>query len=142
MSGLYRALVGLHVVTVLATLVVVGVTGGYLVAAWINPGAPTLRRFLDAGPGQGTRLLYPAAAFGLAAAGTSGGRVHLAFPWVWIAGLLWLAAAGTLELLMRPAQSALERDPTAGRAARRGMVAAGAIEVCLVTAALVMTMKP
>lgn len=152
MTGLYRAVVALHVLTVLGGLVTVGVTGGYCAAYWINPDGPAVRRFFAPGPGPGTRLLYVAAGLGLAAAASSQGRVHLGSSWVWGAALLWVGAAAALEMVMRPAERRLQaacaapgpdaRSPTLLSAARRGLIGAVTIEACLVAASLVMTVKP
>jgi len=161
MSGLYKGVVLLHVLAVLGGLVAVGVTGGYCAALWRRPGSRAAHQFFAPGPGMAPRLLYPAAVLGLAAAASSGGRVHPGSFWVWGAALLWVAGVAAMETVMRPAEHRIQtglRAPAATRAAgtrdrpwepgpellgaaRRGLAGALATEACLVAASLLMTIK-
>lgn len=157
MSALYGTAVGLHVVLVLAGTIGLAVTVGYLAAGHraadrlSDPGS-ALRRFFSAGPSLAPRLLYPAAALGLAAALSSSDRVRLQWAWVWGAGALWLGAAVLIEAGLRPAERQLAALLTAAPdaaapfltrpVARRGLVAAvGALAMVLASSAL-MTAQP
>jgi hypothetical protein len=149
MTGLYRLAVGLHVLTVLAGLAAVGVTAGYCGAARHLGTTESLKRFFSPGPGWAVRLIYPAAVFGLLAEAASRGRVRPGLVWVWLAGLLWVGAAGVIEMVLRPAQRQLGRlsslnEPGPGwtGAATRGLAGGLAVVGLIVAASLVMTVQP
>jgi len=153
MTG-YDVLVALHVVTVVIGTAGLAVTAGYVVAARVGaagerPLPAAVARFFGPRPGWAPRLLYPAALFGLAAAGLSHDRVRLALAWVWVAAVLWLGAAAFIEAALLPAERSVSRllartpDPGALRAClNRGVVGASGAVALAVAASAVMVVKP
>lgn len=150
----YDVLVALHVVTVVVGTGGLAVTSGYLVAGAARarrhqPLTPALARFFGPRPGWAPRLLYPAAALGLAAAGLSHDQVRLRAAWVWSAAVLWFGAAACIEAGMRPAEREVGRlvaegtgATESGPALRRGVYSAAAALALALAASAVMVVKP
>ena len=146
MAAVYAVVVVAHVLTVLGALISVGVAGGYCAAVVGGGRGAAVERFFDGGPSRGPRLLYPAALLGLAAAGSSRGRVHLGDYWVLAAAGLWVVAVAGLEFVLRPAErSVADRlssaaDGLRGRAAL-GVGGAVAVVGSILAASFLMTVR-
>ena len=151
---LYDLAVAAHVVVVLAALVAIAVAGGYQAAVVAGARGESVARYFRGGPSWGPRLLAPAAALGLVAAGLSRGKVHLGARWVWVAALLWLASMAAIESLLRPAEKALNdlmaeggaggeggADPGPTAVAARGLSGAVIALAGVVVASVLMTVQ-
>ena len=154
-SSAYDVVVVLHVVTVVVGTGGLAISTGYLVAGWASerrhrPVAPAVTRVFGPRPSWAPRLLYPAAALGLAAAGLSHDRVRLQAAWVWVAGVLWFGAAAAIEGGMRPAERRIGARPAPDEGGSdappsgfaRGAGAALAAVALALAASAVMVVKP
>lgn len=141
---LFDVLVGLHVVAAVigfGAVMISGIYGG--MAA--RPGQPdgaeeTARYFRSNSRAELALLLVPflgAAALGFRPSGADFGDLWVIAGWV-----LWVAAAGFLTGVVRPAEQVLRHTPDAAAAGRRLKWGAAACDVLFVIALALMVSQP
>lgn len=140
-SGLYDALVALHVLCALAGFGAVAVSGVYGgLARQSSNQAETARYFASGGLAEW--LILPVPFFGLAALLVDHRGGDLSDAWVLGGSVLWLAAAALLLTVVRPAEKRLrhgEETATAGRALSHAGIAS---DVLFVAALALMVTQP
>jgi len=151
-SPLYDALVGLHVLSAVVGFGAVAISGVYGAGARrLETGEETYRYFES--PGRAEWLVLVVPFLGVAALGARPAGADFGDVWVIAAGALWLAAAGLLLGVVRPAERRIRAAIRAGartgttsldvaEAGRRLMWAATGCDVLFAAALVLMVYQP
>jgi len=139
-----------HVLSALAGFGVVVVAGAYALALR-RPGPPSaaVRRYYRPGANWAGRALFLVPVFGVALVAMSHGDWSYSQDWLGVGIALWVLAALVAELVLWPAERALQdgagrvpAPPDLGRRCLAVATTAGAVAATLVAAAVVMVAKP
>lgn len=146
-TALFEVVLAAHILCAVVGFGSVGVTGAYasLARPWPDHGAvpDSVRRYFRPGPNWASRVMFGVPVFGLILAGMGGGG-DLGQPWLWIGSGLWLFAAILAAGVVWPAErriaSIVNEGETASidEPARRASRAAGAVDIAVVAAFVVM----
>lgn len=140
-SGLYDALVALHVLCALAGFGAVAISGVYGgLARKPSNQAETARYFASGGLAEW--LILPVPFIGLAALLVDHRSGDLSDAWVLGGSVLWLAAAALLLIVVRPAEKRLRQGEETATAGRALSLAGIAFDVLFVAALVLMVTQP
>lgn len=148
----YDVLVGLHVLCAVVGFGAVAVSGAYGAigrnagsAGARSDAAEEVRRYFSSRSVM-EYLLLVAPAFGVAAMVVRPGGPEFGQPWAVAGMVIWVAAAGVLTAIVRPAERRIRRAGTdmasAAGASRTLMWAAGACDLMFVAALFLMVTQP
>jgi uncharacterized membrane protein len=150
-SALFEAVLAAHILCAVVGFGSVAVTGGYASLARPRPDRGAVpdaaRRYFRPGPSWASRVIFLVPVFGLVLAGMSGGS-DFRQPWLWIGSGLWLFAAALAVGLVWPAERRLASIVNEGATGSidgpswRASLAAGAIDIAVVAAFVVMLARP